>query len=89
MDRIFRALASTHRRAVLDALYKRAGQSVSELCADHGVSRQAMSRHIAVLESADLGTRPDVAGTANAGGPPSRESATVRVTMSPGGIGIV
>ena len=44
---------------------------------------------VAMLESADRGTRPDVAGTANAGGPPSRESATVHVTMSPGGIGIV
>jgi hypothetical protein len=44
---------------------------------------------VTMLESADLGTRPDVAGTANAGGPPSRESATVHVTMSPGGIGIV
>jgi DNA-binding transcriptional ArsR family regulator len=43
-----------HRRAVLDALYKRAGQSLSELCADHRVSRQAMSRHITVLESAGL-----------------------------------
>jgi hypothetical protein len=44
---------------------------------------------VTMLESADLGTRPDVAGTANAGGPPSRESAIVHVTMSPGGLGIV
>jgi hypothetical protein len=44
---------------------------------------------VAMLESADLGTRPDVAGTANAGGPPSHESAIVDATMSPGGMGIV
>jgi hypothetical protein len=44
---------------------------------------------VAMLESADLGTRPDVAGTASAGGPPSLESATVHATMSPGGMGPV
>lgn len=54
MDLIFRALASKHRRAVLDALYERAGQNLSELCAVHSASRQAMSRHIGVLEAAGV-----------------------------------
>jgi len=54
MDKVFRALSSRHRRAVLDALYERGGQSLSELCADHRMSRQAMSRHISVLEAAGL-----------------------------------
>ena len=43
----------------------------------------------AMLESADLGTRPDVAGTANVDGQPSHESASVHATMSPGDMGIV
>ena len=54
MDKVFRALASRHRRAVLDALYERGGRTLSELCANHKMSRQAMSRHIAVLEAAGL-----------------------------------
>jgi DNA-binding transcriptional ArsR family regulator len=54
MDKVFRALASRHRRAVLDALYEQGGQSLSELCANHRMSRQAMSRHVGVLEAAGL-----------------------------------
>lgn len=54
MDKIFRALASKHRRSVLDALYERAGQSLSELCEHRQMTRQAVSRHLAVLEEAGL-----------------------------------
>ena len=54
MDKIFRALASRHRRSVLDALYERPGQSLSELCEHRQMTRQAVSRHLAVLEGAGL-----------------------------------
>jgi DNA-binding transcriptional ArsR family regulator len=54
VDKIFRALASRHRRSVLDALYERAGQSLSELCEHRQMTRQAVSRHLAVLEQAGL-----------------------------------
>jgi DNA-binding transcriptional ArsR family regulator len=54
VDKIFRALASRHRRSVLDALYQRAGQSLSELSEHRQMTRQAVSRHLAVLEDAGL-----------------------------------
>jgi DNA-binding transcriptional ArsR family regulator len=54
VDKIFRALASRHRRSVLDALYERAGQSLGELCEHRQMTRQAVSRHLAVLEAAGL-----------------------------------
>jgi DNA-binding transcriptional ArsR family regulator len=54
VDKIFRALANRHRRSVLDSLYEHAGQSLSELCEDRQMTRQAVSRHLAVLEAAGL-----------------------------------
>jgi DNA-binding transcriptional ArsR family regulator len=57
---VFKALADTTRRAVLDELTERNGQTLFELCArlttKHGVgsSRQAISQHLAVLEEAGL-----------------------------------
>ena len=44
---------------------------------------------VVTLESVDLGIRPEVAETANAGAPRSHDSATVDATTLPGGIGIV
>ncbi len=61
---VFRALADPTRRAILDELRERNGQTLFELCARlatrHGLgsSRQAVSQHLAVLEDAGLvGTR--------------------------------
>ncbi len=58
-DELFRALADPTRRALLDALVARDGQTLFELCtrmADAGVtsSRQAISQHLDVLASAGL-----------------------------------
>ncbi|NHI18532.1 helix-turn-helix transcriptional regulator [Phycicoccus endophyticus] len=58
-DAVFRALADPTRRALLDALLERDGQTLFELCtrmADTGVgsSRQAISQHIDVLAGAGL-----------------------------------
>ena len=57
---MFKALADATRRALLDALAERDGQSLFELCArmasTHGLtsSRQAISQHLDVLEAAGL-----------------------------------
>ena len=57
---VFRALADPTRRALLDELQERSGQTLFELCARlisrHGLSssRQAVSQHLAVLEEAGL-----------------------------------
>lgn len=56
MDPIFRALADTSRREILDRLDARGGQTLRELGEGLGMSRQAVSKHLAVLESALLVT---------------------------------
>ncbi|MEV3858301.1 metalloregulator ArsR/SmtB family transcription factor [Streptomyces sp. NPDC050095] len=59
-DDVFKALADPTRRRILDELVDRDGQTLFEMCArlstKHGLglSRQAISQHLAVLESADL-----------------------------------
>lgn len=57
---LFKALADPTRRAILDELGERSGQTLFELCARltsrHGLgsSRQAISQHLDVLEEAGL-----------------------------------
>ena len=53
-DEVFKALADPSRRQLLDTLNERNGQSLRELCAGLDMSRQAVSKHLAVLESAGL-----------------------------------
>lgn len=60
MDDLYRAIADPTRRAILDELVDRDGQSLFEICArltmkhDIGSSRQAISQHLEVLETAGL-----------------------------------
>jgi len=54
MDEIFKALADPTRRALLDALRKRNGQTLGHLVANLKMSRQAASKHLALLERAEL-----------------------------------
>lgn len=60
MDQLYRAIADQTRRAILDELVDRDGQSLFELCArltmKHGIasSRQAISQHLEILEDAGL-----------------------------------
>ena len=59
MDDVFRALADANRRELLDRLFARNGQTLNELCdrlAEAGASmtRQAVSKHLAILEDANL-----------------------------------
>ncbi len=51
---MFKALADASRRRLLDRLQKRNGQTLVQLCEDLGMSRQAVSRHLSVLEGASL-----------------------------------
>ncbi|HEY4462440.1 MAG TPA: metalloregulator ArsR/SmtB family transcription factor [Streptosporangiaceae bacterium] len=54
MDAVFKALADASRRQLLDSLSRRGGQSLRELSADLDMTRQAVSKHLAVLEDAGL-----------------------------------
>ncbi|MFB7630219.1 ArsR/SmtB family transcription factor [Streptomyces sp. NPDC056149] len=54
MDEVFRALADAGRRRLLDSLNARNGQSLRELCAELEMTRQSVSKHLAVLEAANL-----------------------------------
>src|SRR6202034_1401008 len=56
MDAIFKALADPSRRRLLDRLNERSGQTLRELCADLGMARQSVSKHLDVLEAANLVT---------------------------------
>ena len=54
MDKVFKALADGSRRKLLDALYKCNGQTLTELCARLDMSRQAVTKHLLLLEEANL-----------------------------------
>src|SRR5690349_17866924 len=56
MDDVFRALADPGRRQLLDSLNARNGQTLRELCADMDMARQSVSKHLTVLEEANLVT---------------------------------
>jgi DNA-binding transcriptional ArsR family regulator len=53
-DAVFRALADASRRKLLDRLYRRNGQTLLELCEGLEMTRQAVAKHLAVLEEANL-----------------------------------
>ncbi|MFJ5676526.1 ArsR/SmtB family transcription factor [Streptomyces sp. NPDC093097] len=54
MDEVFKALADAGRRRLLDSLNARNGQTLRELCAELDMTRQSVSKHLAVLEAANL-----------------------------------
>ena len=53
-DAIFHALADASRRQLLDRLHEQNGQTLSELCMGLDMTRQAVAKHLAVLEEANL-----------------------------------
>lgn len=53
-DIVFKALASAGRRQLLDRLRKKNGLTLSELCEELAISRQAVTKHLALLEAANL-----------------------------------
>lgn len=54
MSDVFRALADETRRSLLDRLFARNGQTLSELAAETSMSRQGIAKHLSILESANL-----------------------------------
>ncbi|WP_316236971.1 metalloregulator ArsR/SmtB family transcription factor [Bradyrhizobium sp. SZCCHNR1015] len=56
MDDVFKALADASRRALLDRLHARNGQALTELCDGLAMTRQAVTKHLAILEAANLVT---------------------------------
>ncbi|MBN9532713.1 MAG: winged helix-turn-helix transcriptional regulator [Alphaproteobacteria bacterium] len=54
MDAVFRALADRNRRRLLDRLHARNGQTLNALCDEMGMTRQAVAKHLAILEAANL-----------------------------------
>lgn len=53
-DNVFKALADPSRRDLLDRLRKDNGQTLSELCQGLDMTRQAVTKHLALLEAANL-----------------------------------
>jgi DNA-binding transcriptional ArsR family regulator len=53
-DAVFRALADPSRRGLLDRLYARNGQTLGQLCRGLAMTRQAVAKHLAILEAANL-----------------------------------
>jgi DNA-binding transcriptional ArsR family regulator len=53
-DRVFKALADPSRRRLLDRLRRKNGQTLGALCEGMQMSRQAVTKHIALLEEANL-----------------------------------
>lgn len=53
-DAVFRALADASRRRLLDRLHRRNGQTLVELCEGLDMTRQAVAKHLAILEEANL-----------------------------------
>src|SRR6185503_13504749 len=53
-DDVFRALADASRRELLDRLHGRNGQTLNELCEGLAMTRQAVTKHLGILEDANL-----------------------------------
>jgi uncharacterized protein YndB with AHSA1/START domain/DNA-binding transcriptional ArsR family regulator len=56
VDEVFKALSDPSRRRLLDRLNERNGQSLTELCGGLDMTRQSVSKHLAILEAANLVT---------------------------------
>jgi DNA-binding transcriptional ArsR family regulator len=53
-DKVFKALADPGRRLLLDRLHEENGQTLGQLCQRMDMSRQAVTKHLKVLEEASL-----------------------------------
>jgi len=54
IDKVFKALADPSRRFLLDLLHEDNGQTLSQLCAQLEMTRQAATQHLQLLEDANL-----------------------------------
>jgi len=55
-DRVFKALGDPTRRKLLDLLYEKNGQTLSQLCENLDMARQSVTQHLGLLEEANLVT---------------------------------
>jgi DNA-binding transcriptional ArsR family regulator len=53
-DQVFNSLADSCRRALLDRLYVANGQTLNQLCENLSMTRQAVTKHLSVLQEANL-----------------------------------
>ena len=53
-DKVFKALADPGRRLLLDRLHEENGQTLGQLCQRMDMSRQAVTKHLKILEAASL-----------------------------------
>jgi DNA-binding transcriptional ArsR family regulator len=54
MNAVFKALADESRRQLLDQLHVSNGQTLVHLCGDLAMTRQAVAKHLGILETANL-----------------------------------
>jgi len=54
IDKVFKALAAAERRLLLDKLRAQNGQTLGELCRHLEMTRQAVTKHLKLLEEASL-----------------------------------
>ena len=54
MNKVFKALADPTRRKLLDRLHAENGQTLGELCERLAMTRQAVTKHLVLLEEANL-----------------------------------
>jgi DNA-binding transcriptional ArsR family regulator len=54
MDEVFKALADASRRSLLDRLHAKNAQTLADLCDGLAMTRQAVAKHLAILEEANL-----------------------------------
>ena len=54
IDKVFKSLADPTRRRLLDLLHRENGQTLTALCEDMAMSRQAVTQHLQILEGANL-----------------------------------
>jgi len=54
MDKVFKALADPGRRLLLDRLHADNGQTLGQLCGHLDMTRQAVTKHLKLLEAANL-----------------------------------
>lgn len=54
IDKVFKALADPTRRRLLDLLHRESGQTLTALCEDMDMTRQAVTQHLQLLEDANL-----------------------------------
>ncbi|MED4582754.1 metalloregulator ArsR/SmtB family transcription factor [Brevibacillus choshinensis] len=54
MDKVFKALADSTRRQLLDLLFQKNGRSLGEMCEHLDMTRQSVTKHLVILEEAEL-----------------------------------